>query len=83
VGGVPLVLKLILLIAIVHAFEAYILNPNITGNVLHIHPLLVLVLLLLGERFFGVWGMVAGVPVGYYVISVVTRRDEAFMEDTG
>lgn len=76
-GGFILVLKLIVLIAVVHAFEAYILNPKITGNVLHVHPILVLILLLVGERFFGIWGMVVGVPIGYYVISVLTRKDES------
>lgn len=75
-GGILLVLKLLILIAVVHAFEAYVLNPKITGNVLHVHPILVLVLLLVGERFFGIWGMVVGVPIGYYVISVLTKQDE-------
>lgn len=82
VGGINLVIKLLMLIAVVHAFEAYILNPNITGNVLHIHPILVLVLLLIGERFFGVWGMVAGVPVGYYVISILTLQDENILNES-
>lgn len=81
IGGMALVIKLILLIAVVHVFEAYILNPNITGNVLHIHPILVLVLLLIGERFFGIWGMVGGVPVGYYLINILTRKDEKFADE--
>jgi predicted PurR-regulated permease PerM len=76
-GGLLMVFKLMILIAIVHAFEAYLLNPKITGNVLHVHPILVLILLLLvGERFFGIWGMVVGVPIGYYVINVLTMKDE-------
>ncbi len=78
IGGFLLVVKLMILIAIVHAFEAYVLNPKITGNVLHVHPILVLILLLIGERFFGIWGMVAGVPIGYYVISVLTKKDDSF-----
>ena len=77
VGGILLVVKLLVLVAIVHAFEAYVLNPKITGNVLHVHPILVLVLLLVGERFFGIWGMVVGVPIGYYIISVLTMKDES------
>jgi predicted PurR-regulated permease PerM len=77
VGGIWLVVKLLVLVAIVHAFEAYVLNPKITGNVLHVHPILVLVLLLVGERFFGIWGMVVGVPIGYYIISVLTMKDES------
>lgn len=76
VGGLPLMLKLVALITAVHAFEAYVLNPKITANILHIHPILVLILLLLGERFFGIWGMVVGVPIGYYIISVIMEKDD-------
>ncbi|MCX6998322.1 MAG: AI-2E family transporter [Kiritimatiellaeota bacterium] len=75
-GGLDLMIKLVALIALVHAFEAYLLNPKITADVLHVHPLLILVLLLLGERFFGIWGMVVGVPIGYYVITVLTKKDD-------
>ena len=80
-GGLALLVKLIALIALVHAFEAYVLNPRITAGVLHVHPILVLVLLLIGERFFGIWGMVLGVPLGYYVIKVLTTKDEALAGD--
>lgn len=76
VGGLALVFKLIALIMIVHAFEAYVLNPRITATLLRIHPILVLILLLIGERFFGIWGMVVGVPIGYYLIRVLTAPEE-------
>ena len=76
VGGLPLMLKLIALVVAVHAFEAYVLNPKITANILHIHPILVLIFLLLGESFFGLWGMVVGVPIGFYIISIIMQKDE-------
>jgi predicted PurR-regulated permease PerM len=75
-GGLLLVFKIILLIGIVHAFEAYVLNPRIAAGFFHVHPILILVLLLVSERFFGLWGMVVGVPVGYYLISVMTKPEE-------
>jgi len=78
VGGLMLVFKLVVLIAIVHSFEAYVLNPRITAKVLRVHPILVLILILVGERFFGIWGMVVGVPIGYYVISVLVQQEEGF-----
>ena len=80
-GGLPLAFKLAILVALVHAIEAYGLNPKITGNILHIHPILVLILLLLGERFFGLWGMVLGVPIGYYLISVLTHTDDNLADE--
>lgn len=80
-GGLPLAVKLLGLILVVHGFEVYILNPRITANLLHIHPLLVLVLILVGERFFGIWGMVVGVPIGYYLISMLTKPDETLADE--
>jgi len=82
VGGLPLMLKLIALVTAIHAFEAYVLNPKITANILHIHPILVLILLLLGERFFGLWGMVVGVPIGYYIISIIMQKDEDVLAES-
>lgn len=80
-GGLTLILKLIAFISLVHMFEAYVLNPKITADVLHVHPILILILLLIGERFFGIWGMIVGVPIGYYIISVVTKKDENLIRE--
>lgn len=80
-GGLMLGAQLVGLIAVIHAVEAYVLNPRITGGFLRIHPLMVLVLLLVGERFFGIWGMVIGVPIGYYIINVLTMPEDATAED--
>ena len=74
-GGPALALKLIGLVAVVHAVEAYGFSPRITSTFLRIHPIMVLILLLLGERFFGLWGMVVGVPIGYYVLSLLIQTD--------
>ena len=80
-GGLGLGIKLVVLIGLVHAFEAYLLNPRITGNILHAHPILILALLLIGERFFGLWGMFVGVPIGFYIISVLTKKDATLPVD--
>ncbi len=60
-------LEAIALIAVIHIFEAYLLNPRIMGNFLKIHPLLVLMILFVSEHFFGIWGLLLGVPVCVYV----------------
>lgn len=82
IGGLPLVVKLTALVAGVHLIEAYVLNPRITAGALHVHPILVLILLLIGERFFGVWGMVLGVPIGYYVIRALAAQDATLSAQT-
>jgi predicted PurR-regulated permease PerM len=65
--GFILMLEAIGLITFIHIFEAYVLNPRIMGNFLKIHPLLVLSILFIGEHFFGIWGLLLGVPVCVYL----------------
>jgi predicted PurR-regulated permease PerM len=68
VGGISHVLWLILAIVVIHAIEAYMLNPLIYGRHLRLHPLAVLVILLVAEHLFGVWGLLLGVPIAAFVL---------------
>ena len=47
----------------IHQIEANLLNPKIIGVAAKIHPVLVVLALLVGEHFFGLWGALLGVPV--------------------
>jgi len=47
------------------------LSPRIIGKIGHLHPVLVIAILLIAEHFFGMWGLVLGVPVAIYLIRVV------------
>jgi predicted PurR-regulated permease PerM len=47
----------------IHQIEANILNPKIIGDQAHIHPVLVIFSLLVGEHFFGLPGALLAVPV--------------------
>jgi predicted PurR-regulated permease PerM len=46
----------------VHQIEANLLNPKIIGVAAKIHPVLVVLALIIGEHFFGIWGALLGVP---------------------
>jgi predicted PurR-regulated permease PerM len=62
-GGMGLVLRSIAMVVVVHAVEAYVLNPRITGSHVRLNPVLVLAVLVVGEYLFGLWGLLLGVPV--------------------
>lgn len=47
----------------IHQVEANLLNPKIIGVAAKIHPVLVVLALLIGEHFFGLWGALLAVPV--------------------
>ena len=70
-GGVTLVVWLVVMVLIVHAIEAYLLNPMIYGRHMKMHPVAVLVILLVGEHLLGIWGLVLGVPVAAFVWTYV------------
>lgn len=46
----------------VHQLEANFLNPKIIGTAAHIHPCLVVFVLITGEHLFGAWGALLAVP---------------------
>lgn len=71
VGGLPHVLWLVAAILVIHAIEAYMLNPLIYGRHLRLHPLAVLVILVIAEHLVGVWGLLLGVPIAAFVLKYV------------
>lgn len=77
IGGMPHVLWLIAGVAIVHAVEAYMLNPMIYGRHLKLHPVAVLLILLVAEHLFGLWGLILGVPVAAFVLKYVIEGEPA------
>ena len=67
-GGPSLSLAAIALVIVVHAIEAYLLNPIIYGRHLKLNPVLTLIILYVGYHAIGLWGMLLGVPVARYFI---------------
>jgi predicted PurR-regulated permease PerM len=57
-------------ILVIHALEAYILNPKIMGDAARIHPVLIVLALVIGERTHGIVGALLAVPVASVVVAV-------------
>lgn len=74
-GGFVKILWLVVAVLIVHATEAYALNPLIYGRHMKIHPVAVLIILLIGEELFGIWGLVLGVPIFVFFLRYVIRGE--------
>lgn len=72
-GGVELALLALVMIIVVHAIEAYGLNPLIYGRTLRLNPVLTLLVLFVAYHAFGVWGMLLGVPTARYLLTDVLR----------
>ena len=72
-SGLVLMLECIGMITAVHLIETYILNPKIYGHRLHMNPVLVLMVLTIAGKLFGVWGLVLGLPVSRYFFGEAIR----------
>jgi predicted PurR-regulated permease PerM len=67
-GGPLLSIAAIALVIVIHAIEAYLLNPLIYGRHLKLNPVFTLIILYVGYHVFGLWGMLLGVPVARYFV---------------
>ena len=66
-GGFGSLSAVVAWIVVVHAVEAYVLNPRIMANKMELNPVLVLVILFISHHYFGLWGVLLGVPVAFYL----------------
>lgn len=58
-----LALKTVILFFIIQQVEGELIAPQVLGKSLGLHPLAVILALLVGGQFCGVWGLVVAVPV--------------------
>jgi len=67
-GGIGKTVAVVGLVTLVHLIEAFVLNPIVYGKHLKLNPVLVLMILFVGYKAFGLWGVLLGVPVAFYFI---------------
>lgn len=73
-GGLGLGIKLTLFITALFVVEHKMIMPKIIGDSLDLHPVLVIVVLLISGKFFGLMGMFFGVPVAVIIRNVATTH---------
>lgn len=61
------VIYVLIAFIIIQQLEGNILAPKITANSIEMHPLVVIILLLIGEKLGGLLGMVLIVPIGVII----------------
>jgi predicted PurR-regulated permease PerM len=75
IGGVMTVLYVFIAIMIIHAIEAYILNPNLMSSKTNLPVFYTFLVLIFSEHFFGVWGLIIGIPVFVFILDVLEVTD--------
>ena len=75
-GGLVLMFAAIVLITFIHMIEAYILNPRIYGSHMRLNPVVVLGILTIFGKLFGLWGFVLGVPLCTWFFKEVCLQEK-------
>ncbi|WP_395389365.1 AI-2E family transporter [Fructilactobacillus frigidiflavus] len=70
VGGLKYILYIVIIILVVHAIEAYILNPKFMSARTELPIFYTFVVLLIGEHFLGTWGLIVSVPIFTFFLDV-------------
>jgi len=79
-GGGMSVLLVVSMITIVHALEAYYLNPRIVSSYMNIPVFVTFIILLISEHFLGLIGLLIGVPLFMITLSFVEDIDQYISE---
>jgi predicted PurR-regulated permease PerM len=75
IGGFMKVLYVGIAILIIHGIEAYILNPNLMSSKTNLPVFYTFIVLIFSEHFFGVWGLIIGIPVFVFLLDVLEVTD--------
>lgn len=70
-GGIQTVVYVLILIVVVHCVEAYILNPKFMSSRTKLPIFYTFVILLVSERFLGVWGLIVGIPIFNFFLEIL------------
>src|SRR5512138_2434380 len=69
-GGLSKAILALGWILVIHALETYVFNPKIMGDASRIHPVLIVLALVVGERTAGIVGALLAVPVASVFVAV-------------
>ena len=77
-GGITDVIIVVVMILLIHALESYVLNPKLTAHRMHLPVFFTFFILLFGEHYFGVWGLLIGIPLFVFVLELMdaTPKDK-------
>ncbi|MFF2156500.1 AI-2E family transporter [Paenibacillus chitinolyticus] len=78
IDGIMMVVYVLVLVAVLHALEAYMLNPKLMSAKTNLPVFYTFIVLIFSEHFMGVWGLIIGIPIFMFLLDVldVTREKE-------
>ena len=70
-GGISKVIWVLVLIAVLHALEGYVLNPRLMSNATRLPVFITFLILLVSEHVVGLWGLIIGIPIVVFLLDIL------------
>lgn len=70
-GGISLVLWAIIMILVIHAIEAYFLNPRLYAFKMKLPMFYTFIILIFSQHYMGIWGLIIGIPIFMFLLDVL------------
>jgi len=71
IGGLMYIIYILITIAILHAIEAYFLNPKLMSAKTDLPIFYTFIVLIFSEHFLGVWGLIIGIPIFMFLLDIL------------
>ncbi|KOO42974.1 AI-2E family transporter [Priestia koreensis] len=77
IGGPIKVVSVLVMIAVLHALESYVLNPKLMSAKTNLPIFYTFIILIFSEHFLGIWGLILGVPIFMFFLDLLgVKRKE-------
>ncbi|WP_342559488.1 AI-2E family transporter [Metasolibacillus sp. FSL K6-0083] len=85
IGGFMYIVYILIIVTVLHAIEAYFLNPKLMSAKTDLPIFYTFMVILFSEHFFGVWGLIIGIPLFMFLLDVLevtsSKNQEAAEKD--
>ena len=75
IGGFKMIIYILVLVAILHALESYILNPKLMSQKTKLPVFYTFVVLIVSEHILGIWGLIIGIPIFIFILDVLEVKN--------
>ncbi|MEC1177896.1 AI-2E family transporter [Metasolibacillus meyeri] len=71
IGGFMYIIYILVIVTVLHAIEAYFLNPKLMSAKTDLPIFYTFMVILFSEHFLGVWGLIIGIPLFMFLLDVL------------
>ena len=71
IGGITKVIYVLVILAVLHILESYILKPKLMSMSVHLPIFFIFVILIFSEHYMGAWGLIIGIPLFVFLLDIM------------